>query len=114
MEARMVEIIRAVLQPEDNAVRKQAEQALAALFEEHPDDLVRVCCELIKDSRDQKVRMFCSTELRKKLSEFGDKDKKNWQKLSPGTRALVQLGLFDVLSREEDKVMRHNLCDLVG
>lgn len=62
----------------------------------------------------ERVRIFCITQMRKVLAQFGTSTDKLWFKLPESLRQSIKAYLFDILVREKSDPMRRNLSDLIG
>jgi hypothetical protein len=59
--------------------------------------------------------MFCVVHLRSVLSSFaGAALDASWIQLNGDTQKVVKASLFEILNKEQDKIVRKGLCDLIG
>lgn len=104
------DILRAVLSS-DNQSRKQHEAQLGQLRQEHPNQLV-LSLIFILNTGDNMLKALAAVLLRQMFSVL---DKNSlWLTLSPEVHEVSKKQLLESLKTEQDRTVRHKLCDTIS
>jgi hypothetical protein len=108
--AGMSDILRAVLSS-DNQNRKIHEAQLAQLRQEHPNQLVLSLLYILSRGENM-LKALAAVLLRQMFSVF---DKNSlWLSLTPEVHEVCKKQLLEALKSEQDKTVRHKLCDTIS
>lgn len=88
-------LISNILQPSNEALRKESEQTLVTLRNEKPNELITAFVGILDGQYPTELRNFSASQIRLCLSNFSPSTYTNvWTKLAPAAQELIKVKLF--------------------